>query len=357
MNKGTKLAIATGAILILIWAVFFRSSSSSQNLPQTITVQRGDIIRKALAVGRITVENEVPVKSTAGGILARQFVTLGQAVTRGTPIAEVRPVITTQSLVSAERSLSLAKDQEANAEEFLQGNTLAGMLTRWLNGSNSVARMRRQAELSRRQVEERLELLKTGQTTADGQSIDYNVLAPVDGHVLEIVTREGAPVVASSSYGSGTVLMILADLDRSLFVGTVDEIDVGRLSTNMTARISIGALPGSELTGKVTEIGLKSKQQNNASVFDVRIALDKTDALTLRSGYSATAEIVIASSTQVLVLPERVIRFEGDETTVMKLTETGSLERTPVTLGLSDGLQVEILSGVTEGDAVAEQQY
>ena len=91
--------------------------------------------------------------------------------------------------------------------------------------------------------QEQIERLNQGKTTAEGRAIDFNVLAPVDGHVIEIVTRQEAPVVSSSSFGSGSVLVVLADLDRLLFIGTVDEIDVRRLKVGMQATIQVGALP------------------------------------------------------------------------------------------------------------------
>lgn len=354
MKKVLIAIVVLVGLLELSNLSFFSSKGPVDSLSGTL-VGRGVVVRKALAVGEITVEHEVPVKSMRGGILAKQFVTLGQKVKKGTPLAEVRPVVTSLDLVEIERSLKVADDGVQNAEEYLSGAHPAAVLARWMNGEENLTRMRRQAEVNKKQLEERLELLRQGRTEAAGRTIDYSVLAPVDGHVIEIVSREGAPVVSSSSYGSGTVLVVLADLDKMLFLGTVDEIDVGRLEEGMNARIRIGALPAREMQGTVVEIAMKSRLVNNASVFDVRIELEMDDEIPLRSGYSAVAEIELDRREDVLVVPERLVRFENDEAFVLIPAPGEEAREVSVELGLSDGLTVEIVAGLDEGDEVLER--
>ena len=355
MNRKHVILLVGLIALVAVGAILSKPDSNDRDGASSYTVQRGSIVRKAIATGKITVKNEVPVKSVNGGILTKRFVELGQRVTRGTPVAEVRPVITSRDLIEAERSLKLANDGVANADEFLEGTHPAAVFSRWLTGEENLQRQKRQAELNRQQVTEQLNLLKQGKTEADGRSINFNVLAPVDGHVLEIVSREGAPVVASSSFGSGSVLLIMADLDDTLFLGSVDEIDVAKLKEGMRANIRLGAVPGKTLTGELIEIGLKSKEVNNASVFDVRIKLDKDDSFTLRSGYSAIAEIEMDRRDNVLVIPERLVRFEGEKTYVIKSSQGKVPSEIPVTLGLSDGLLVEVTEGLSEADELLER--
>lgn len=350
---GGYLALAVGVCLVG-WLAF-QPVDDEGGGRSAVVVEKGVIVRQALAMGHVTVEHEVPVKSTMGGILSELYVDLGEEVKAGTPLAEVRPVITSRDFVEAERSLELAKDQQENAEEFVSGSHLAAVLTRMVNGAKNIERMQRQAELNVKQVEEQIELLNQGKTTAEGRAIDFNVLAPVDGHVIEIVTRQGAPVVSSSSFGSGSVLVVLADLDRLLFIGTVDEIDVGRLKVGMQATIQVGALPDVSVKGTVTEIGLKSTVVNNASVFDVRIALELEREVSLRSGYSAVAQIELDRRDEVLVIPERLVRFSGADPMVSVLSPSGETEERRVELGLSDGLMVEVVSGLSEGERLRER--
>jgi HlyD family secretion protein len=209
--------------------------------------------------------------------------------------------------------------------------------------------------LNRKQAEERLELLKSGKAIVDNRVVDFIVRAPVAGTVLEIKQREGTPVVPASTYGFGTVFITLADMSQLLFRGTVDEIDVGRISEGMPATIKIGALPNIIVTGKILEIALKGLERNNAMVFDVLIDLDAPPATVLRSGYSAVADIEIECHADVLALPERLVEFRSGKSYVLVPGAHGKSAPKEVSTGLSDGLTVEIVSGLAEGDVVLER--
>ena len=127
----------------------------------------------------------------------------------------------------------------------------------------------------------------------DGRTIDFVVRAPVAGHVLQFA-RLGDPVTPASNFGTGTVVAVFSDLDKPVFRGTADEVDVGRLQPGMKARVTLGALPGAELPGTVSEIGLRARRLDNAAQFDVRVALTPAADVPLRAGYSAVAEVEIS---------------------------------------------------------------
>jgi HlyD family secretion protein len=139
-----------------------------------------------------------------------------------------------------------------------------------------------------------------------------------------------------------------------LFRGTVDEIDVGKLEEGMPAAIKIGALPDARVDGRVAKISLKARKQDNAAVFPVEIALVDTHGAILRAGYSANADIIIARRDSALVIPERLVRFAGDSATVTVLLADGKTETRTITTGLSDALNVEVRSGLAEGEKVVE---
>ncbi len=164
-----------------------------------------------------------------------------------------------------------------------------------LQGQNNLQRMNESAQRARQAAEERLALLRKGKVSIRQRDVDFVVRAPAAGHVIAVEVRAGAPVVPSSSYGSGTVLIIIADLDHPVFRGTVDEIAVGRLRTGMRATVEIGALPNVTLQAAVTEIGLRARRQNNAVVFDIVLDLERAaeEAEMMRSGYSAVARVVV----------------------------------------------------------------
>ena len=233
-----------------------------------------------------------------------------------------------------------------------------GRTMRWFQGQNNLDRMRLGAERARLDVEQQLELLREGKVEVDGMILDYIVRAPIDGHVIELSAEVGQPVVPSSSYGSGTELLILADLSSSVFRGTVNEIDVGRLREGMSARFEVGALPGTDIGGELTEISLRSRQMNNSTVFPVELSVAPPPELVLRSGYSAVARIELERAENVLVLPERLVSYRDGAAFVLRDDgDSGGSTEVQIGAGLSDGLTVEITEGLAEGDEVLERIF
>ena len=147
----------------------------------------------------------------------------------------------------------------------------------------------------------------------------------------------------------------MADLDRPVFRGTVDEIDVGRLVEGMDARITIGAKPDQVLSGKLTEIALKAQTINNAVQFEVEMDVEVPSEMVIRSGYSAVARIQIQRVDDVLVLPERVVDFRDGQAYILKRDEQGNAKEVKIQTGLSDGLSIEVKSGLSQGDSVLER--
>jgi HlyD family secretion protein len=159
-----------------------------------------------------------------------------------------------------------------------------------------------------------------------------------------------------TNYQPGTELCSLADMKSLRFKGTVDEIDVGKLSSGMAAEVAIGALPDAKIAGEVLRIYPKAKKEGNATLFDIEIAIAPDPAIVLRAGFSATASIRIRDRRQVLVLPERLIIFENRKRFVEVPGNPGEKPRkVEIQTGLSDGLNIEILSGLKEGDTVVEK--
>ena len=354
MKRILALLAVLLALGLAIWQLAgSRGTETARSQP--IPVARGTVIRNATAVGRVEVPYEVPVNSLTGGILTRLFVTLGQKVEPGQPLAEVKPIATEHAILQAERALEQAKIGEDSAREYVEGKHVASYFTRFLLGRNNLDRMQRSADLTAKDAEERLQLLRKGEAASGDRHIDYIVRAPVAGNVIDIRYRVGAPIVPSSVYGSGSEFLTLANLDHLVFRGTVDEIDAGKLRQGMTAKITVGALQDARINAKVSEIGLRSMERNNATVFSVLMDVEAPAGLVLRSGYSAVAQIEVDRRDSVLVLPERLIEFRGGQAFVMVPNSTGSANEKEITTGLSDGLTVEITGGLTEGQQVLER--
>ena len=194
-----------------------------------------------------------------------------------------------------------------------------------------------------------------GKTRIADRQIDTVIKSPVEGTILERRVNEGDPVVPLTSYQAGTELLILADLESMFFKGTVDEIDVGKLEEGMAAELEIGAIPDQEVMGKLAKISPKAKQQENATLFDVEINITQRGEKIIRAGYSANAKLVINKSANTLYIPERLVLFIDGKTYVEIENEKGEIVNNEVKIGLSDGINVEILEGLKEGDEIVER--
>jgi HlyD family secretion protein len=173
---------------------------------------------------------------------------------------------------------------------------------------------------------------------------------------LELAVHEGDPVVPLTSFQAGTALAVMADMKTLLFKGTVDEIDVGKLTEGLPAKIKIGALPEALIEGKLSKISPKSKTSEGATLFDVEIEIVAAKGVVLRAGYSANADIVVKEKKDVLLIPERLVKVEGGKATVEIPGEMGKEPvRKEIKYGLSDGMNVEVTDGLKEKQAVVER--
>jgi HlyD family secretion protein len=173
--------------------------------------------------------------------------------------------------------------------------------------------------------------------------------------VLTIDVEEGDPVVPLTSFQAGTSLMSLAQMQTLVFIGNVDEIDVGKLNEGMEAEIEVGAIPDSKINGVVKKISPKAHKEEGATMFEIEIEIEQTGEHFLRAGYSANANIIITKAEDILVIPERLVTVEDSVSTVQVQDSLGIVASREVETGLSDGINIEILAGLDEGELVVEE--
>lgn len=333
-----------------------QGSNNTESSEPSIMVEKGTVVEKALAIGTIEPETEIEVKSIIPGVVDVIFADEGQYVRQGDPLIEVRPDPTPIELAEAKRNLERLFIEKQNLEKEL--GRMEEMKKRNLISDREyeqalerVEDVRVREQISR----ERLELLESGKITIGDTKIESIIRAPIDGFILERMVEKGDPIVPLTSYQAGTPLMSIAGMENLLFKGTVDEIDVGKIEEGMPVEIKIGALPGSIIHGEVSKISLKARQQDNATVFPIEIAITEAGSITLRAGYSANADIIINRRIDVPVIPERLVSFDNGRTMVeLPAGENGERESREVELGLSDAIQVEVTSGLELGDKVLE---
>jgi HlyD family secretion protein len=323
--------------------------------PATATVARGDILDKALAVGTIVPEVEVGVKSKVSGVVQRRYAGPGDFVRAGAPLLEIKPDPTPLELVDGRRQVEMQQIQVDNLKkETARMRSLKDQSLISEQQFEASERQFAEAALELQTARERFALLEKGRITGVN-AIESLVRSPISGFILEKMVEVGDPVVPLTTYQEGTVLMTMADMNHLLFRGTVDEIDVGRLHEGMTAEIKIGALPDAKITGVVRKISLKAKKEETATTFPVEIIIKAASNVTLRAGFSANADIIIQKREKALTIPERVVYFDKKETYVMVSRADGTSEKRIIKTGLSDAINVELISGLEEGEKVLEK--
>jgi len=354
-----KLMILGLAVLVIGLSVFFfvraRSNGKGKELTR-VPVEQGPIVEKALAIGEIGPKHEIVVKSQVSGIVEVLYKDVGDKVKKGEPLMSVKPEPTPIELADARRQLELAGLNSKNTARELE--RARDLLTKSLIAEQEFERLEKnyqEADLRQLQIRERLELMEKGKSMIGNRNVESIIRAPVSGMILERLVNMGDPVVPLTSYQPGTELMKLADMEDLIFSGTVDEIDVGKLTEGMPAQICIGALPADTLNGQLYFISPKSRKKENANVFDIKIRITGKGANVLRAGYSANVDVIIKKKENIPTLPERLITFRNDSAFVKIMGPDSTVVEKSIVVGLSDGLKAEVAEGLAQGDMVIEE--
>jgi HlyD family secretion protein len=357
MKRRTKVGIGLVGLVAVAGTIAAVSHRGGYGVvwATTLEVTRGSIVQKALAIGSIEPDVEISVKSQISGVVRELFVEDGDYLSAGAPLLEVKPNPTPIELAESSRQVQLREIELENMESDLRRK-------QELRGRDFITQ--EELELAEREYErarvlaqmarERVALLETGRVRIANRDIEGVIRSPIDGFVLETRVESGDPVVPLSAFQEGTVLITMAAMSNLIFRGTVDEIDVGKLREGMPASVKVGALPDAVVTGDVYSISLKARTQDNATVFPIEVTLTSVGESVLRAGYSANVDVIIDRRDDVLVIPERLVRLDGDVAEVTVLLPGGETESRVIETGLSDALTIEVLSGLEEGDLVVE---
>ena len=316
-----------------------------------------DIRKTTVVTGKIEPRNEVNVKPQISGIITEILKEAGQKVEAGEVIAKVKVIPDMSSLSAAQARVRLAGINERQARtDFEREKALFDKGLVSADEYDKIAQALRQAREESAAAQDNLEVVRDGVSKTNASASSTLIRSTVTGLILDIPVKVGNSVILANTFNDGTTIATVANMNDLIFRGNIDETEVGRLTTGMTMKITIGALQDLKFDARLEYISPKATDQNGANQFEIKAAVNlPTSSEQIRSGYSANAEIVLAEARGVLSVPESAIEFSGNDTFVYVIKGSGkekTYERRKVTTGLSDGINIEIRSGLKKGETV-----
>lgn len=316
-----------------------------------------DIRKTTVVTGKIEPRNEVNVKPQISGIITEILKEAGQKVEAGEVIAKVKVIPDMSSLSAAQARVRLAGINERQARtDFEREKALFDKGLVSADEYDKIAQALRQAREESAAAQDNLEVVRDGVSKTNASASSTLIRSTVTGLILDIPVKVGNSVILANTFNDGTTIATIANMNDLIFRGNIDETEVGRLTTGMTMKITIGALQDLKFDARLEYISPKATDQNGANQFEIKAAVNlPTSSEQIRSGYSANAEIVLAEARGVLSVPESAIEFSGNDTFVYVVKGSGkekTYERRKVTTGLSDGINIEIRSGLKKGETV-----
>ena len=379
MKKYVKLIIALIIALIFIGTFVFlwQKSQPKEVTYQEFTPEKKDIRKTTIITGKIEPRNEVNIKPQISGIIADLLKEPGDHVSEGEVIAKVKVIPDMSQLSSAESRVRLA---DINLRQTLADyNRTDNLHQQQLVSDEDYEKARQllnQAQEEKAAADDALQVVRDGVSKSNASASSTLIRSTISGIILDIPVKVGNSVINSNTFNDGTTIATVANMQDLIFRGNIDETEVGQLGLGVPMKITIGALQDLQFDASLEYISPKATESNGANQFEIKAAVvlpqasrqlpshtgegPEKGSVTLRSGYSANAEIVLAEARQVLSVPESAIEFIGDSTFVYVVKDQGgekpAYERTAVQTGLSDGVNIEIKQGITAAQRVRGPQ-
>ena len=357
MKKYVKIALLVLVAIIFLgtFGFLYQKSQPVTKLYEVMEVTTGNLEKTTIATGKIEPRDEILIKPQISGIIETVYKEAGETVKKGEVIAKVKVIPELGTLNSAESRVRLA---EINAR---QSETDFSRMKKLYEEKLISSEEFEKSEVTVNQVREELQtardnlqIVKEGITQNSASFSSTLIRSTIDGLILDVPIKEGNSVIMSNTFNDGTTIATVADMNDLIFRGNIDETEVGRLHEGMPVKITLGALQDMEFEAELEYISPKGVEENGANQFEIKAAISVPDSVTVRSGYSANAEIVLQQAKGVVNVPESCVEFSGDTTFVYLLTqsEPQQFTRQQVTVGMSDGIQIEIKHGLKEGEKV-----
>lgn len=357
MKKIFRIILLVAVAAIFLGTMGFLYSKSREE-PEVFETQQPvvtDIVKKTVATGSVVPRKEIEIKPKVSGIVDKIYVEAGQHIKKGDLIAKVAIIPDMVTLNSAESRVRKAEISLENArQEYNRQKTL------YESGVTPEAEFQK-VEIELRTAEEELEtakdnlqLIREGVSRRSGQATNTLIRSTIEGMVLDVPIEEGNSVIESNTFNEGTTIAVVADMGEMIFEGKVDETEVGKITTGMDLQLSVGAIEDTEFDATLEYISPKGVEENGAIQFEIKAAIELRADYFIRAGYSANANIVLDHRDSVLAISESLLQFEEDSDSMFVEVEVApqEFEKRYVKTGLSDGINIEILEGLSKEDKI-----
>ena len=357
MKKGLTITI-----LILIAIVFFGALyylyAKNQQPPVVFETDKTEIktiIKNTIATGNIVPDEEVLIKPNVSGIIEEVYIKAGENVKAGDLIAKIKVVANVSNLSSSQNQVQSNKNNLDNQEKLFQRQkTLFDKGVISANDFDAAQLAYTQAKQNYNASKQNLDIIRTGTTSGLGNYANTLIRSTVNGMVLDVPVKVGNQVIESNNFNEGTTIASVADVGKMIFVGKIDESEVGKIKINLPIEITVGAIENKKFDAVLQFIAPKGKTENGAIQFEIKASLANRDATFIRAGLSANASIILEKADKVLAVKESLVQFDSKTQKPFVEIEIGKQKfvRKDLVLGVSDGIYVEIKSGIKASDKI-----
>lgn len=358
MKKFMKIAVLVLIAIVFIGTfVFLYQKSQPEKVSyQVLKAETKDLVQTTVATGKIEPRDEVEIKPQISGIIAEVYKEAGQTVKEGEVIAKVKVIPELGTLNAAESRVRLAEMNGKQAEIDLE--RMEKLYQGKLVSNEEYEKTLLAAKQAREELQaakDNLEIVKEGITKNSASFSSTLIRSTITGLILDVPIKVGNSVIMSNTFNDGTTIATVADMSDLIFRGNVDETEVGRIREGIPVKITLGALQNMKFDAVLEYISPKSTENNGANQFEIKAAIDVPDSVTIRSGYSANAEMELQHVDSALTVPESAVEFSGDSTFVYVLTDSvpdQKFKRQQIVTGISNGIDTEVKQGLKSGDKV-----
>ena len=357
MKKGVTITILVFIAIVFFGALYYLYAKNQQDpvIFETEKAETKTIVKTTIATGNIVPDEEVLIKPNISGIIEAVYIKAGESIKAGDMIAKIKVVANVSNLNSSQNQVKSSKIELVNQEKlFSRQKALFDKGVISANDFQAAEVAYSQAKQNHNAARQGLDIIKTGTSSGLGNYANTVIRSTVNGMVLDVPVKVGNQVIESNNFNEGTTIASVADVGRMIFVGKVDESEVGKIKERLPIEITVGAIENKKFEAVLTDIAPKGKTENGAIQFEIKASLTNRGDTFIRAGLSANASIILEKAENVLAIKESLVQFDDKTQKQFVEIETGSqkFERRNLELGVSDGIYVEIKNGVKSSDKI-----